>query len=98
RVLVDVRSAIALVLADESEQLAIGAAAALLGRARRVLARVADERAQLLHVGVGVLAREARRRVVVGDRLGAQPLGMVRRERVARGAGLALGEGPAREL
>ena len=45
-----------------------------------------------------MLAREACRRLVVGDQLGAPALGLVQRERVARVAELAFGDGGAREL
>src|SRR4051794_1760325 len=91
-------SAIGCVLADELEELAIGTAVALLGRCGGVPSRVADERAQLLQVGTGVLAREARRCLVVGDQLGAPTLGPVQRERVARMAEPALVDGGARLL
>src|SRR6478735_9074225 len=83
-------SLIAIVLADEPEQLAVGAAAALLGRARRVLACIADECAQPLHVGADVGGGESRRRFFVCDQLGAPALGLVQRERVAGAAELAL--------
>src|SRR5258705_3201471 len=91
-------SLIAFVLADELEQLAVGAAAALLGRARGVLARVADERAQALQVGAGVSGGEARRRLVGGGQLGAPALGLVQGERIAGAAELALEHGGTREL
>src|SRR5437762_2482574 len=91
-------SAIALVLADELEQLAESAAAALLGCGGGILARAADEGAQALQVGAGVGAREARRRLVVGDQLGAPALGGVQGERIAGPAELALGDRGAREL
>ena len=85
-----------LVPADELEQLAIGPAAALLGRQRLVLARIANQRAQLLQVGARVLAREARRRRVGGDQLGAPAL---RRDaaRANRGRGRAASRRPRGE-
>src|SRR5204863_9718488 len=68
------------VLANELEELAVGAPAALLRRARGVLARVAHERAQALQVGAGVVGGEAGRRRVVGNQLGAPALGLVQGE------------------
>src|SRR5450755_2686204 len=73
----------ALMLADELEQLAIGPPAALFRSEGGVPARVADEGAQLLQVGPRVVAREARRRRVLGDQLGAPALGAMQGERVA---------------
>src|SRR5436190_1295781 len=91
-------SLIGFVLADELEQLAVSATAALLGRACRVLARVAHQGAQALQVGAGVQGREARGRRVVGDQLGAPALCLVQGERVACAAKLALKHRGAREL
>src|SRR5450755_4532699 len=91
-------SATLLMLADELEQLAIGASAALLGNVGRVLPGIADDRAQALQIGARMRGREARGRGVVGDQLGAPALGLMERERVARVAELALGDGRAREL
>ena len=69
-------------LADELEQFAEGAAAALFGHQRGVLAGRADQAAQLLHVGFGVRGDPARRGIVVGDQFGAPALGLVQRERI----------------
>src|SRR3978361_925069 len=91
-------SLIGLVLANELEQLAKGPTAALLGRARRILARAADEGAQALQVGAWVRGGERRPRPVVGDQLGAPALGLVQGERVAGAAELALEHGGAGEL
>src|SRR3954468_22416672 len=79
-----------LLLADELEQLAIRAAAALLGDERGILARIAHQGEPALGGDADVLARESRRRPVVGDQFGAPAFGLVQGERVLRAPELAL--------
>src|SRR5512142_2575539 len=88
--------AVVVVLADELEQLSVGAAAAR-GGARRgvgalVLPRPPYQAAQALQVGAGVVLGPARERRVVGEQLVAPALGAVQGERVARRADPAGGD------
>src|SRR5213080_4273677 len=93
-----VPSLIGFMLADELKQLTVSATAALLGRARRVLARVAHQRAQALQVGARVQSGKTSGRRIVGEQLGAPALCLVQREGVARTAELALEHRGARKL
>src|SRR5664279_2569270 len=87
-----------LMLPDELEQLAIGAAATLLGRGRLILAGIANEGPKALQVGARVVVGEARRRIVVADELGPPALGPVQRQRIVGPAELHAGNGDANRL
>src|SRR5664280_708945 len=88
-----VESRIGLARADELEQLAKGASAALLDDQRLVLARVADQRSKLLQIRAGTLAGKAGGGRIVGDQLGTPALGVVQGQRILGPAELHLGDG-----
>src|SRR5437868_5406516 len=87
-----------MVLADELEELSIGAAAALLGRGRSVLAGGAHEAAQLLQVAARIRGGPALDRFVGGEQLAAPALGFVQGQGVLRAAELQGGHRLAQRL
>src|SRR6218665_143176 len=76
---------------DELEQVAEGAAAALLGRMGGVLAGRTDEAAQLLHVDAGMRLDECLQRRVLGQQAFAPALALVQRQAVLGMAELECG-------